>query len=115
MENGRHRRERGEARSTRTGHRHARLQHLITEVVDAVVRDELSDPAVQEVVLTGTQLSPDGHHLYVWISAPDPVSACAALGKAAAFVRTRLTDRLGLDRVPHLHFSVDPRGDVCLD
>lgn len=111
----RDRRERGDDYGARkTGHRHTRLQHLITEIVDAVVRDELTDPAVQEVVLTGTALSPDGHHLHVWFVAPEVAAAQVALDRSSAFVRARLLDRLGLDRVPHLHFAPDPRGDALI-
>lgn len=114
--NDRGRRDSGASRSARAGHRHARLQHLITELVDAVVRDELSDPAVEDVVLTGTQLSPDGHHLFVWFTtASDTALALVALERSAAFIRTRILDRLGLDRVPHLHFSADPRSLACLE
>ncbi len=111
MDNSRRRRERGEDRSkARPNYRHARLTHLITELVDAVVRDELTDPALEDVVLTRTLLSPDGHHLYGWFVASDTTTAAAALARASALIRTRLADRLGLDRIPHLHFAPDPRG-----
>ncbi len=114
MDRRRHRRDSGEDRSTRAGHRHARLSHLITERVDAIVRDELTDPDVQEVALTGAQLSPDGQHLYLWFTAPDAVVAGAALARATPLVRTLILERIGTDRVPHLHFAPDPRGDPCL-
>jgi len=99
-------------KSRRAGHRHARLSHLLSEALEAVVRDELSDPSIEEVSLTAIDLSPDGHHVFVHFVAPDPASAAEALSRASPFVRTCIADRLGLDRVPHVHFEKDPR---CLE
>lgn len=112
MGNARRRRRGGELRDVeRAERRHARHGHLISETLDALVRDELSDPALEEVALTTIELSVDGQHLWAWFSAPSPQAAGAALARAEGFLRVRLTECLGLKRVPVLHFAADPRGE----
>jgi len=41
------------------GHRHARLQQILREELGALVRDELSDPRLDEVMVTSVELSVD--------------------------------------------------------
>lgn len=95
----------------RAERRHARHGHLISETLDALVRDELSDPALEEVALTTIELSVDGQHLWAWFTAPSPQAAGAALARAEGLLRVRLLERLGLKRVPILHFAPDPRAE----
>jgi ribosome-binding factor A len=94
----------------RAERRHARHGHLISETLDALVRDELSDPSLEDVALTTIELSPDGQHLWAWFLAPSPAVAEAALARAEGYLRVRVTECLGLKRVPNLHFAADPRG-----
>ncbi|MFO0724355.1 MAG: ribosome-binding factor A [Myxococcota bacterium] len=90
--------------------RHARYGRLITETLDALVRDELSDPALEDVALTEMELSPDGQLLRAWFVAKDMEAAGGALARSEGFLRVMLSQRLSLKRIPHLFFEPDPRG-----
>jgi ribosome-binding factor A len=89
------------------GHRHARLQQLIHEELDALLRDELGDPALETVRFTAVELSVDYRSARVYYTALDG-RAARALERATPFMRSRVGDALELKRVPNLRFVVDP-------
>jgi ribosome-binding factor A len=96
------------------GGRGSRLQELIREEVDSILRDEVQDPQLQEVRITACELSIDGARARLWYTTPagtyDPANAAieAALARASRFVRTRLAETLALKRTPELVFRRDP-------
>jgi ribosome-binding factor A len=97
------------------GYRHARLQGLILEELRALLRDDVTDPALTEVRITAVVLSVDYRHTRVHFAvrgAPDGVEqergrVERALGRATPFLRARLADAIDLKRVPDLRFVFD--------
>jgi ribosome-binding factor A len=109
------------------GHRHARLQGLLFEELRALLRDDISDPALTDVRVTAIVLSVDYRHARVHFAlrgAADGVDrergrAERALARATPFFRARLAEALDLKRVPDLRFVFDGAappdegGDAC--
>jgi ribosome-binding factor A len=97
------------------GHRHERLQGLIQEELRALLRDDVSDPALAGVRITAVVLSVDYRQArvhFISIAAADSTLAerarCErALVRATAFLRARLADAIDLKRVPDLRFLFD--------
>jgi ribosome-binding factor A len=98
------------------GHRHARLQELLLEELRGLLRDDVTDPSLAEVVVRAVVLSADYRHARVHFSLPpthetEEASARAAaergFSRATAFLRARLADALDLKRVPELRFVFD--------
>ena len=106
--------ERGRGRSLtpEAGHRHARLQELLLEELRGILRDDVTDPSLAEVVVRAVVLSSDYRHARVHFGLPreDDATRAAAergLARATPFLRARLADALDLKRVPELRFVFD--------
>jgi ribosome-binding factor A len=103
------------------GHRHARLQGLILEELRALLRDDVTDPALACVRITAAVLSIDYRHARVHFATSviagdaqrSRTEAERALVRASPFLRARLADALDLKRVPDLRFLFD--GALALD
>lgn len=105
-----HRRARGAAREEETaGHRHARLQHILTVELELMFSAELSDPRLEAVQLTAIELSLDCRNIRVHYVHPKPAEVAQALSRALPFIRAVIGERLSIKRVPELRFAVDPR------
>ena len=97
------------------GHRHERLQRLLREELDALVRAELSDPRLDGVTFTRVELSVDYKNARVGFIAGGAAQAPRAererlerlLARAAPFLRARLADSVELKVVPALRFAWD--------
>jgi ribosome-binding factor A len=99
------------------GHRHARLEGLILEELRALLGDDVSDPALYEVRITGVALSVDYRNARVHFVfglgdaegelARERPRVERALARATPFLRARLADALDLKRVPDLRFVFD--------
>jgi ribosome-binding factor A len=96
------------------GHRHLRLQGLIFEELRALLRDDISNPALMDVRVTAVVLSIDYRHArihYALVLSSDSHSVEArterALTRATAFFRARLSDALDMKRIPDLRFVFD--------
>jgi ribosome-binding factor A len=95
------------------GHRQERLEHILLDEVQRLVRDEVSDPALVGVSLVSVQLSVDGGHARVAYSveallADEQRVARAsreAFARASGFLRVRLAALLDLKRLPKLSFT----------
>lgn len=72
---------------------------------------EMADPRLLPVEVNHVNLSPDGRHAHVLVGVrgDDKVQkeAFAALEHAQNYLRHELATRLGLRRVPELHFEPD--------
>jgi ribosome-binding factor A len=107
------RRERNENEGA--GHRHARLQGLLGEELRALLRDDVTDPALVDVRITAVVLSVDYRHARVHFAlhgvsaevAQERGRAELALGRATPFFRARLAEAIDLKRVPDLRFVFD--------
>jgi ribosome-binding factor A len=112
------------------GHRHLRLQGLIFEELRALLRDDISDPALMNVRVTAVVLSVDYRHARIHYAlgfSGDSQSHSAqsrterALTRATAFFKARLSDALDMKRIPDLRFvfdgvaPVDVLGDAPVD
>jgi ribosome-binding factor A len=97
------------------GHRHERLQRLLREELDALVRDELADPRLDGVTFTRVELSVDYKNARVGFIAAGAVGASRdarehlerLLTRASPFLRARLADSVELKVVPALRFTWD--------
>jgi ribosome-binding factor A len=97
------------------GYRHARLEGLVLEELRALLRDDVSDPALMSVVITAIVLSVDYRHARVHFAlregtqneSHERARAERALGRATPFLRARLGDAIDLKRIPDLRFVFD--------
>lgn len=96
-----------------TCHRPHRLESILLEQLQSLLRDEASDPALRGLVLVSLRLSADGGHARVAYAAEAPLgqarraerSSREALGRATGFLRARLAGLLDLKRLPTLTFT----------
>jgi ribosome-binding factor A len=99
------RREGGQAART------ARLQELIREELNFILRGEVRDPRLEGVEVTMVELSGDGSRARVWFTSEreeDAPEIVEAFDGAAGFLRDDLAASLGLKRTPDLRFRRDP-------
>ena len=95
------------------GHRHERLQQLLLEELNGLLRDDVADPRLDDVRVTTVELSIDYGTARAWYALPNFVDKKArapiekALEKAAGFLRVRIAESLALKKVPQLRFSYD--------
>jgi ribosome-binding factor A len=96
-----------------TGHRQERLERILHEEIQMLIRDEAADPALGGVRLVSVDLSVDGGHARIAyvveaeLSSESQVKAATheALARATGFIRARLGSLLDLKRLPKLSFS----------
>jgi ribosome-binding factor A len=92
------------------GNRAARLQQLIREEVNFLLRGEIGDPRLRDVEITMVELAGDRARL--WFTADDRgdqrEDKIEALDGAAGYLRVELAAALGLKRTPELRFRRDP-------
>ena len=88
------------------GNRAARLQQLIREEVNFLLRSEIGDPRLRDVEITMVELAGDRARL--WFTADDREDKIEALDGAAGYLRVELAAALGLKRTPELRFRRDP-------
>jgi len=101
-------RSRDEDRETGDGTRTARLQELIREEVNLILRNEVRDPRLDGVVITMVELAGDGSCARLWFTADGDDDRRAACEHIAGFLRAQLAESLGLKRTPELRFRRDP-------
>jgi len=93
------------------GHRHGRVQGLILEELSALLRDDVSDPALIDVRIAGVVLSVDYRHARVHFALAtghvDRVRVERALVRGTPFLRARLAEAIDMKRVPDLRFVFD--------
>ena len=93
------------------GARSLRLQELIREEVNLLLRSEIRDQRLDGVTITMVELAGDCARL--WFSTDgDHDDKLEALEGAAGFIRSRLADALGLKRTPELRFRKDPAKEI---
>ncbi len=99
------------------GHRHQRVEASVREELQSIVRDDVTDPELEGVVISAVVLSPDYRNARVHFLVPRgrPRSAVErAFNRASAFLRARLAEAVELKRTPELRFvyeaEIDPSG-----
>ena len=98
------------------GHRHGRLERLILEALRALLREDVSDPALVTARITGLVLSVDYRHARVHFALSGGGSVDIererlrvenAFVRATSFLRAQLGDAIDMKRVPDLRFVFD--------
>ena len=89
-----------------------RLNVLLREEVSELIRRELRDPRLAEIVtLTRVSTSPDLATATVYVSvmgdAEEKSGTMQALTRAAPFIRHQLIRRLNIRRTPDITFTLD--------
>jgi ribosome-binding factor A len=75
-----------------------------------LIRDEVKDPRVGMVTVSGVEVSRDLGHAKVYVTVMDEGAAqetVAALNRAAGFLRHALGQSMRIRTVPQLHFHYD--------
>ena len=89
----------------------ARIADQIQRELSELIREELRDPRVRMVTVTGVEITRDQSHAKVWfttLGSPEEAKACdEGLARAAGFLRAGLAHRLSTRTVPELHFAYD--------
>ena len=101
-------RSRDDERDGGDGYRVVRLQELIREEVNLILRNEVRDPRLDSVVITMVELAGDSSCARLWFTAEGDEDKRQALEHVAGFLRTELAENLGLKRTPELRFRRDP-------
>jgi ribosome-binding factor A len=103
----------GESDAGAVGHRQNRLERILLEQVQTLIRDEAADPALYGVRLVSVDLSVDGGHARIGYAVEATLAAERqierasrdALARATGFLRARLAALLDLKRLPKLSFT----------
>jgi ribosome-binding factor A len=95
-------------RDVGNGARTVRLQQLIREELNYLLRGELRDPRLDGVEITMVELSGDDSRARIWFTTENEDDALTALDGAAGFLRDDLASSLCLKRTPELRFRRDP-------
>ena len=92
------------------GARTLRLQELIREEANYLLRNEVRDRRLDGAEITMVELAGDGSCARLWFTCDgdDDDDRAAAFERVAGFIRTNLADNLGLKRTPELRFRRDP-------
>lgn len=92
-------------------HRLARVNEVIRETAANAVLFEIKDPRVKNVTVTRAEVSADLQHAKVFVSVmgseKEQALTMHGLKSAAAFVQTKVADRLTTRYVPHITFVLD--------
>lgn len=90
------------SRSRRVGEQ---MQRELAELI----RDQVKDPRVGMVTVSGVEVSRDLAHAKVFFTVlgSEPDESAAGLNRAAGFLRSQLSRRMTLRSVPQLHFAYD--------
>ena len=93
------------------GHRHLRVQSLALKELRALLRDDVSDPALTTVRVMAAVLSVDYRsakvHFVLSGASETRRPAEQALERATPFLRARLADAIDMKRTPDLRFVFD--------
>ena len=88
-----------------------RIADQVQRELVVVIRDELKDPRVGMITITGVEVTADYSHAKVFFTqlsgAEQSGETLAALERAAGFLRSALSHRFSLYSVPQLHFAYD--------
>ncbi len=91
-------------------HRAQRVSEALREELSEMIGYELADPRIGEAVVTEVLVSPDMKHAQVRLHfgpGTNQAKSIEALDGARHFLRSQITERLNLFRVPELHFEAD--------
>lgn len=88
-----------------------RLNEQLRREISEIVRWNVKDPRVGPAAISRVETSADLAHARVWVviigDGADEKETLAGLAGAAAFIRSQLSDRIDIRKVPALQFRVD--------
>jgi ribosome-binding factor A len=98
-----------------TSPRMRRVNEAVREVVSVHIAEELSDPRIGFVTVTGVDTSPDLSHARVFVTAlgdePARRDALAGLESARGLLQAQVGSQLRMKRTPILEFRYDESTD----
>lgn len=90
------------------GYRRIRLEHILLEELNSLLRDETEDPVLEGVSISSVELSADykiARAFFVLDAESAPVAQVQdALERSTSFLRSQLADALDTKFVPSLRF-----------
>jgi ribosome-binding factor A len=95
------------------GHRQQRLEKILHQELQTLLRDEAADPDLQAIVVVAVELSPDCGNARIayavqaafTLEGQVKVASREALARGNGFLRARLASLLDLKRLPKLSFT----------
>ena len=92
--------------------RQRRVNQLLQQEISGIILEEIQDPQIGFVTVTGVAVSPDLVHAQVYVSVlgdenKTQETMAALRGGAYRFIRGRLAERVVLKHIPELHFELD--------
>lgn len=93
-----------------------RLNSLLKEVISEVIKRDVRNPHVPELItVTRVEITPDLHYAKVFISVigsePEKIAAIAALQSAAGFIAVHASKKVVMRYFPELTFKLDDSVD----
>jgi ribosome-binding factor A len=92
-------------------YRMRRINEALKEIIGTSVAEDIKDPRVGFVTLTGVETAPDLRHAKVFVSVygkkAEKDATMEGLRSAEAFLQRRIGDELHLKRTPKLEFVYD--------
>jgi ribosome-binding factor A len=92
-----------------------RVNEAVREVVSSHIAEDLKDPRIGFVTVTGVETSPDLRHARVYVSVlgddAKREDALAGLRSAAGFLQSQVGQELRMKRTPTLEFVYDQSVD----
>jgi len=87
------------------------MSETVREVIARILLEEIADPRVGFVTVTGVELSPDLRYATIYVAVPEgrePADALAGLKAATGRIRSLLGERVRTRYTAELTFKVDP-------
>jgi ribosome-binding factor A len=88
------------------------MGETVREIVARILCEEIADPRLALITVTGVEMSPDLRHANVFVATQPgeehTEAALAGLDSAKGHIRTMLGAQVRLRYVPDLHFRLDP-------
>ena len=93
------------------GSRMRRVNEAVREVVSGHIADDLKDPRIGFVTVTGVETSPDLRRARVYVSVlgseDEKEQALEGLRSSAGFLQSKVGEELRMKRTPTLEFHYD--------
>jgi ribosome-binding factor A len=94
-----------------TTSRMRRVNEAVREVLSGHIAEDLKDPRIGFVTVTGVETSPDLRHARVYVSVlgsdDERQAAMDGLQSAAGFLQAKVGEQLRMKRTPTLDFEYD--------
>lgn len=87
------------------------MSETVREVIARILLEEIADPRVEFVTVTGVELSPDLRYATIYVAVPegrDPSDSLEGLKRATGRIRSLLGERVRTRYTAELTFKVDP-------